>query len=225
MNTGDRDDVARPAERGQSVSVADDWTNLRQALREAGVEGVDDLGRFVDSPEHFRPSQFDERAAMPVLLANLPSLNDPDAVAAVAGHLKRPWARPHAYPALHAAFLKWARSHPTLGWSLGEAMANAAQHEQLQDLIELAENEAYGSARQMIVLSLGRFGSDPSVPSALIRLSADPDVSLHAMSALRRSLGNEDALPHLRSLEQSHPSERVRQQARREIKKAEKAMS
>lgn len=205
--------------------MADDWKNLRHALREAGVEGVDDLGRFVDKPGHFRSSQFDERAAMPVLLARLPSLTDPDAVAAVAGHLKRPWARPRAYPALRAAFLEWAHSHPTLGWSLGEALANAAQHEQLQDLIELAENEAYGSARQMIVLALGRFGSDPRVPSALIGLSADSNVSLHAMSALRRSVGNEAALPHLRSLEQSHPDQRVREQARREIKKAEKALS
>lgn len=204
--------------------MADDWRRLRSALRSAGVEGVGDVGRFVAQPEHFRPSQFDERAAMPILLAILPSLQDPEVVVAVAGHLKRPWARPKAYPVLHEAFLKWARSHPTAGWSLGEAMANAAPREQLQDLIDLASDEAYGTARQMIVHSLWRFGSDPRVPSALIPLCADPDVSLHAMSALRRSVGNEAALPRLRELEKTHPERRVREQARRELKKAERAM-
>lgn len=205
--------------------MADEWTLVRDALRDAGVTGAGDLGRFVDQPQHFRPSGLDERSAMPVLLASLPSLTDPDVVGAVAGHLKRPWARPKAYPALYEAFLKWAPSHPTLGWTLGEAMSNAASLEHLQDLIDLVGDETYGSARQMIVHSLWRFGSDPRVPSALIRLSADPDVSLHAMSALRRSLGNKVALPHLRELAQNHPDSRVRDQARRELEKAERASS
>lgn len=204
--------------------MEDDWARLRTALRKAGVEGWPDVGRFVDKPEHFRPSDLDERAAMPVFIEQLPLLTNPDAVAAVAGHLKRPWARPHAYAALHEAFLKWAGSHSTLGWSLGEALANAAQREHLPDLIEIATDENYRSARQMIVLSLWRFGSDPRVPPALIELSGDPEVSLHAMSALRRALGNEAAMPHLRRLRETHPTSKIREQARREIKKAERSL-
>ena len=46
---------------------------------------------------------------MPVLLRLLPTLTDPLAVAAVAGHLRRPWARPVAFAALLEAFETWGR--------------------------------------------------------------------------------------------------------------------
>lgn len=202
----------------------DDWTRLRLALRDAGVRGGEDLGRFVDNIEQFRPSELDERAAMPVFLEQLPKLTDPDAVAAVAGHLKRSWARPRAFQALLEAFSNWGRTHPSVGWAIGDAMANAAEQSHLQDLIEIATDETYGTTRQMIVFSLWRFASDPDVPKVLIVLCGDPDVSLQAMSALRRSLGNEAALPYLRSHAESHPNTRIREQARREIKKAEKSL-
>lgn len=61
---------------------------LKAALAEAGVKGADDLGRFMSNTEFFRPSEFDEKAAMPVLLDALPTLSDPAVVTAVAGHLR-----------------------------------------------------------------------------------------------------------------------------------------
>ncbi len=222
---GNQSPVANEYGDGQSVDVDDDWRRVRNALTDAGVAGTADLGRFVSNPQHFRPSEFDERAAMPILLACLPTLKDPNVVAAVAGHLRRPWARPDAYPALHEAFVRWAPSHEATGWALGDALANAAERDRLPEIIEIATDESYGSSRQMIVMSLWRYGSDPLVVGALIELCADPDVSLQAMSALRRSVGNEAALPHLRSVCESHPERRVREQAAREIKKAERALS
>ncbi len=63
-----------------------------------------ELGRFVNNVEFFGASNFDEMAAMPVLLNALPRLADARLVSAVAGHLLRPWARPHAFDVLLAAF-------------------------------------------------------------------------------------------------------------------------
>lgn len=212
-------------QRWMRESVAmDDWARLRSALRDAGVRGEEDLGRFVDNTEQFRPSELDERAALPVLIEQLPKLTDPYVVVAVAGHLRRPWARPSAFQALREAFSRWARTHPPVGWALGDAMANAAEQQHLPDLVELAVDETYGMTRQMIVSSLWRFASDPDVPQTIIDLCNDPDVSLQAMSSLRRSLGNEAALPYLRSKAESHPDSQIREQAKREIKKAERSL-
>jgi hypothetical protein len=46
----------------------------------------------------------------------------------------------------------------------------------------------YGQARQMIVDALWRFLRSPLVRPALTELVSDPDVALHAMSALRRTI-------------------------------------
>jgi hypothetical protein len=59
---------------------------------------VEDFGRFVNNTTYFRPSAFDERAAMPTLLRLLPTLTDRALVGTVAAHLRRPWARPTAFP-------------------------------------------------------------------------------------------------------------------------------
>ena len=59
--------------------------------------------------------------------------------------------------------------------------------------------------------------------AAVERLVNDPDVSLHAMSALRKCIGNEPALPILQAVEAGHPDPRVRKQAAQAIKKATKS--
>ena len=204
--------------------MGDDWQRIQDALRAAGVEGVEDFGRFVNDTHHFEPSQFDERAAMPVLLSVLPTLEDPRAVDAVAMHLRRPWARPTAFEPLHTAFLRWAPEHATAaGWHLGDALGTTATAEHVPVLLALAEDTTFGASRQMIVFQLARFKARPEVCAAVERLVNDPDVALHAMSALRKCLGNEAALPVLQVVEASHPDPRVRKQAAQAIKKATKA--
>lgn len=64
---------------------ADEWDELRARLRQAGVAGEQDLGRFVSNTEFFEPSSFDERAAFEVLLAALPTLNDGKLVGGLQG--------------------------------------------------------------------------------------------------------------------------------------------
>ena len=75
----------------------------------------------------------------------------------------------------------------------------------------------------MIVHCLWRFKKDPRVAATLSGLVADRDVSLHAMSALRRTVGNESALPTLRATRDSHPDPTVRAQAAKVVRLAEKA--
>lgn len=198
-----------------------DLERIRLALTAHGVLGVDDFGYFVNNPKHFRPSSFDERAAMPVLLDLLPTLSDPRAVEATARHLRRPWAKSAAFPSLVDAFRAWAPREPLVGWVLGDALASAAGPGDVDVLIALANDQALGKARQMIVYALWRFRRDPRISELLTKLANDPDVYLHAMKSLRRAVGSQATLPILRELIQSSPDPSIRKQAAKEIRKAE----
>jgi HEAT repeat protein len=207
-----------------TVGTSDEFDRVRSVLEERGVNGSADFGYFVNRPDLFRPSEFDERSAMPVLLELLPTLADGSVVAATARHLRRPWARPTAFVPLTEAFRRWAAGpHPDAGWALGDAVASAARPNDSEVLLSLATNPAYGTARQMIVYSLWRFRTDERVVEALPTLAGDPDVSVQALSALRRAIGNEAALPVIRELSASSPHKKVREQAARELRKPERA--
>lgn len=203
----------------------DEWAQLRARLAGAGVDGVQDLGRFVSSPEFFGSSAFDEKAAMPVLMEQLPNLTDAKLVSAVAGHLRRPWARPAAFDALRDAFESWAQRDPGTGWHLGDALGTTATAAHLETVLRLSRDTQYGMARQMVVYALGRFKHAPEVPQALVDLIEDPGVSLHAMQALRRVLGAREALPHLERVEREQRGKTVGEQAAREAKKARKSLT
>lgn len=205
--------------------MVNEWQLVRDSLTQAGVEGAEDLGRFVNDATYSRPSVFDERAAMPVLLDLLPTLTDSTLVGAVAGHLRRPWARPTAFGALVDGFRIWAPQDGDTGWQLGDALASAAQPDDLPVLLNLVCNARYGTARQMIVDSLWRFRKSPLVEPALVSLITDPDVALHAMSALRRSIGPAAALPYLRQVATDHPGDRLGKTAASQIRPAEAAVS
>jgi hypothetical protein len=205
--------------------VADEWQLARDALAGAGVNGVEDLGRFVNDVTYLQPSMFDERAAAPVLLELLPTLTDPTLVGAVAAHLRRPWARPGAFGALGDTFRRWAPLSAGAGWQLGDALANAARLDDLPVLLYLVSDTRYGAARQMIVDSPWRFWSSALVKPALVSLITDPDVALHAMSALRRSIGPASALPYLRQVAADHSGDQLGTTAAHQIRRAEASVS
>jgi hypothetical protein len=203
----------------------DEWQLARESLTLAGVAGAEDLGRFVNDTRYFRPSALDERAAMPVLLELLPTLSDPRLVAAVSAHLRRPWAQPTAFGPLVDAFRRWAPQNQDAGWQLGDALANAARHEDLPVLLSLVAGPQYGTARQIIVDALWRFRKSPHVVPTLVSLITDPAVALHAMLALRRSIGPAAALPYLRQVEISHHGDRLGKTAASQIRRAESSLS
>jgi hypothetical protein len=119
------------------------------------------------------------------------------------------------------AFKAWAPKDALVGWALGDALATAADKRHLNMLIDLVQRREYGKARAMVVYSLWRYRKEGRVDRTLITLIDDPDVSLEAMTALRRTLGNEAALPHLRRVRDSHSDDSVRQHAIRQVKRAE----
>ena len=202
-----------------------EWHQLRTRLSAAGVVGAEDLGHFVSNPEVLGSSRFDERAAMPVLIEALPTLTDASLVEAVAGHLRRPWARPVAFPALLSAFEVWAVETGTAGWKLGDALGTAATAAHVGTLLRIAQDRRYGETRQMVVAALERFKKVPEVGPALVSLIEDPEVALHAMGALRRVLGARGALPHLERLERAHAGSHLGWQATRQAKRARKSLA
>ena len=66
-------------------------------------------------------------------------------------------------------------------------------------------------------------GQNPRVADALEGLVSDPDVALEAMSALRQTVGNEAALPHLRRVRDDHQDPVARTNAERQVARAERA--
>lgn len=102
-----------------------------------------------------------------------------------------------------------------------DALVTCAQVADLPTLLDLAAERRYGWSRQMVVDALWRFKKDDRVGTLLLQLIDDPDVALHAMGALRRVLGNGDALPHLRRVRDAHPERRVREQAKQQVRRAE----
>jgi hypothetical protein len=202
----------------------DEWAKTRAELTARGVRGADDVGRFVSNVEFFGASAIDEQAAMPIFLELLPTLTDRKLIDAVAGHLRRPWARPAAFAVLHDAFHRHSTIDDSASWSLGDTMSNAARIQDLPLLLDIVGDPAYGGARQMVVSSLSRFRRSPDVKPALIPLLTDEDVALHAMSALRATIGAEDAMPYLREIESRHHGQTLDAVAAREIRKTEKSI-
>ena len=197
---------------------------LCDALRAGGVRGVDDFGRFINNTSYFRASDFDDEAAAPVLLARLSSMTDGSVVAAAARHLRHVRIPADAFETLVDAFDDWATEGGDAGWALGDTLAHAARAENAATMCELAQRQAYGRSRQMIVDALWRWRSSDGVEPTLRGLVADPNVSLHAMSALARIISPNEMLAVLEPL-QDDPDPTVRTQAQRRLTKVRRKLA
>jgi HEAT repeat protein len=198
--------------------VASERENLCDALRVAGVRGVEDFGRFVNNTDYFRASSFDDERAAPVLLARLRTLADDAVVAAVARHLRHVRIPADAFDSLVGAFDHWAPKDTDAGWALGDTLAHAARPKNAATMCELAQRKACGHSRQMIVDALWRWRKLECVEPTLRSLVTDPDVSLHAMSALARVITPSEMLAVLEQL-QDDADPTVRKQAQRRMRK------
>jgi HEAT repeat protein len=210
----------------QYVPVADEWQMVRDSLAKAGVQGVEDFGKFVNNTQYFAPSRLDEQAAAPTLLALLPSLREPKVVASAARHLRRPWLRRMAaYDVVLEVFDHWAPLPGETGWVLGDTLATAADKTKAGDLVELAGNKAYGTSRGCIVEALWRFKSQADVESLLRNLVHDSDVALMAMTALQRTIGAQAMVPVLQDLLDNNSDARVRIGAERQLRRITKKLA
>ena len=166
-------------------------------------------------------SQIDYRAAIPVLLDWLENLEarvrveDRESLReALVRALTVPAARPAAAPIMIDQFRRvFDASGLGTRWIIGNALEVVADDSVFEDLESIANNHAYGKARQMVVLGLGRSRDARAVP-LLIELLDDDDVSSHAAMALGRLKAPEARLALEQRLTSSHPL------LRREAKKA-----
>ena len=203
---------------------APDFDLVRSALEAAGIASAD-FGRFTSGRhlEVIRPSVFDYKAAVPVLLAVLPLVRHPNAKEAVVRSLTTSHARPAAAEARITEFRNTSETeHPALKWAIGNALDTVTTPQHVTVLLELATDSSHGTGRQMIVDRLARISNDPRVVDALKKLATDADVAFHAMAGLRRRLGQEAAAEMIRPLA-DHQSERVRDAARRQLRRAEQS--
>lgn len=214
--------VADGATTRQSVPVADEWERVRAALREAGVAGVEDLGRFVNNTKYFEPSRLDEAAAAPVLLRLLPELENERLVRTIGRHLQSKSVSKECYDRVLAAYRKWGRLQGETGWVLGDTLARKADKSRADDFLSLASDRDFGASRAFIVDALWRFKSVVDVEPLLRALIREPDVSVYAMSALQRTIGVERMASTLRELLDEAPDGQVVEHARRQLKRVEK---
>ena len=200
-----------------------EFERIRLALAAAGLPSAD-FGRFANHPYPgvIEPSVFDVRGAVPVLLGLLPTVADPDALAAVVAHLATPYARPAAAGPLLALFRRIQEGDSPLKWTLGNALSVVTTPDHREELLELALDEMHGRGRQMLVERLARISGDPRIVEALRTLATDPGVALHAQAGLRRRLGATAAADIIRPL-LTHPAEGVRRGAQYNLRKIAKA--
>lgn len=199
---------------------------VRRALEAVGVS-AEDFGVFVNDTTYFAPSTFDARAALPVLLDVLPRLTRPRVVMTVAMHLQTPAARPVAFDAVEAAFRRWAlvAEASSAAWQLGATLMRAADTSRADVLLELATDRRYGHGRQEIVDGLWRFRGHPGVRPALETLIRDPDVALHAMGALRRTVDDAEAERLIAAVAADPPDDLVLRHARTHLTRLAKKRS
>jgi len=202
-----------------------EFSRVKAALEAAECPSAD-FGRFTSGriPDEIRPSVFDTRRAVPVLLALLPTVVHRDVLRAIVAHLASPAARPVAAEPLIALFRDWTDSYDSpVEWGIGNAISVVTTPDHVDDLLDLAQDPKHGRARQMIVERLGRISRDDRIVPLLRRLAVDPDVALHAMGGLRRRLGAADAADVIQPL-LNHAADSVRQAAQQSMSKIRRSL-
>ncbi|NYI60322.1 HEAT repeat domain-containing protein [Cellulomonas soli] len=160
------------------------------------------------------------RKAIPVLVDWLGRASDPKLQGELVRTLSVPWANPAATRAVIDEFRAVdARVDPTgtgLRWTMGNALEVLFDDADFGAFVELAVDERYGKARQMIVLGLAK-SKNPQAVDVLLGLVEDPDVDGQAVKALAK-LGDPAARPAFES-KLGDSRAWVRNEARKGLKK------
>ena len=152
------------------------------------LEELADVGYPVASVADLRSSGGRYRAAVPVLLRWLDRSEDIFEKEEIVRALSVPWARGEALGPLIELFRSVSfggHELQLLRWAVGNALEVLCDDSRFEELVELARDESYGKAREMVVLGLGR-SKKPEAGGVAIELLEDPVVSGHAVKALRR---------------------------------------
>jgi HEAT repeat protein len=186
-----------------------------QELRANGVL-VRSIGDFLEQGRDIRP-------AIPILLRWLPQTTDRGLKEGIVRALTDRRARPVAAKPLIKEYRALdATEDRSLRWVIGNALEAVADELVIEDLLQIVQDRNGGTARQMVVVALGRM-KDPRVPAVLMKLVYDPDVIGHAVVALRKLAPPEarDTLLPLRT----HENAWVRRTARQALERIDARVS
>jgi hypothetical protein len=199
-----------------------DIAPVKAALTAAGID-ANDISRFVNRalPGVIEPSYFDAEAAAPILIEWLPRTSNEYVKETIVRRLRTPAAKKLATETLVVEFTRVR--HEGVKWVIGDVLAYVADKSQHPALVELAADPRHGRSRQMLIDMLWRLET-ARADEVLLAAIKDPDVTRHAISALRRRLGNEAVRPHIAALV-DHPDGHVRDVARHQLKRIDKQLS
>jgi hypothetical protein len=216
---------------------------LREHLLIAGplLQELADLGYDIDNLDDLRYQERPWKRALPTLLRWLPKIDDPNVKESIVRCLSVPWAGTLATAELIVGFKRYAPINPrpanpwigkrlreltqeekqlgpyfSLAWAIGNALSIVDVRGFEPQITELCLCQAYGRARQMVVLGLGRLDSVGAEEAALDLLT-DDDVQLHAIIALGK-MKSKRALFQLEPLLKDKRAT-VRKEARKAITK------
>lgn len=160
------------------------------------------------------------RGAIPILLAWLPRVENPDVKEDIVRALSVPFATPAAAPALVAEFHRTDPSQEGLRWAIGNGLEVVADDSVLDDVVEVVRDRRNGKSREMFAVALGNM-RDPRAVDVLIGLLDDGEVAGHAIMGLGK-LGAQRAR---REIERflDHPKPWIRKEARKAIGRIDKA--
>jgi len=209
------------------VSGDAEFNEARKRNREAAAPLVADLaqaGYPVNSADQLRHSIRTGciyRSAIPILLHWLPRMDNVDVREGIVRALSVPWAKPAATPALIEEFRNPPPdSNGSYRWAVGNALWAIADDTFFDEIVELVTDRKYGRARQMPVMWLGK-SKNPKAVDVLIGLLGDEDVTVHALSSLKR-LKPKRARAAIEPL-LDHPTKWWRDEAKKTIDRIDKA--
>jgi hypothetical protein len=144
------------------------------------------LGYPRDSLEGFVTNRLDVRAAVPVLLRDLPKIDDEALKEQIVRGLTTPETKrvsPEAVAVLVDEFRR-ANEH-YFRWAISNALAEMADEDDLDEIASLARDDRYGKSREMLALALGRMKNEPHAVDVLLELLEDDVMAGHAIIGLR----------------------------------------
>lgn len=153
----------------------------------AGVfEDLEAAGYQVSSVAELRNSGFRYREAVPVLLRWLPRVATESEREEIVRALSVPWAQEALGPLIAQFSAEPVPASPQgelVRWAVGNALEVLWDDRHFDELATLARDARLGTARQMLVLGLGKSKRREAV-DVLVGLLDDPDVDGHAVKAL-----------------------------------------
>lgn len=185
------------------------------------VEELVAAGFHVSSIADLRYRRLRYEAAVPILAAWLPRVQDAGVKEEIVQCLAVGFARPQAARPLLDEFRRVEdRSSMGLRWAIGNALDVVADDSVGDEMIDVALDRRYGKSREMLVVALGHL-SGPRVVAALVQLLDDEDVCGHALIALGR-LAPRVATVHVEPF-LMHPTAWVRREARKTLEAIHRA--